>query len=174
MIIPAVEASKDFDYIRDCVGRKLDDPFLVLSERWIDAQVLKSLLDMIPPEKRKEDGLDALSEKNGLVSSFAPPIEKGPEPIGGTRGERTQKQKTEDFLTRLAFSVIGGIFLVAPMWLMVLNNTKYTALVTTSVSVLLWGMATAWKLEGGPLAVLSTTAAYAAVLVVFVGTNTVS
>src|ERR1043165_8540662 len=97
----AVKASKDYDYIRGCVDRKLDDPFVVISERWIDAQVLKTLLDTIPPEKRKKDGLEALSGKDGLVTSFAPPIEKGPEPIGGTRGERSQKQKTEDFLNRL-------------------------------------------------------------------------
>ncbi|KAF2020408.1 hypothetical protein BU24DRAFT_487039 [Aaosphaeria arxii CBS 175.79] len=166
-----IKASKDSDYIRNCVNRKLDDPFVVISERWIDAQVFKTLLDMVPPEKRKGD---KLWDEDGRVTSFAKPVETGPEPIGGTRAERGQKQRTEEFFTRLAFSVIGGIFLVAPMWLMVLHNTRYTALVTTSVAVLLWGMASAWKLEGGPLAVLSTTAAYAAVLVVFVGTNTSS
>lgn len=170
----AVEASKDFDYIRACVSRKLDDPFVATSERRIDAQVFKTLLNTVPPDKRKSDGLEELFIQDGLVTSIAPPIEKGPEPIGGTRVERTQQQKTQDFLSRLSFAVMGGIFLIAPMWLMVLVNTKYTALATTSVSVLLWGMATAWKLEGGPLAVLSTTAAYAAVLVVFVGTNTSS
>ena len=174
MLILAVQASKDSDYIRDCVKRKLNDPFVVISERWVDAQVFKSLLDRISPEKRKEDGLDELLEQNGVVTSFAPPREKGPNPIGGTRGEWAQKQKTEDFLTRLAFSVIGGIFLVVPMWLMVLYNAKYTAVITTSISVLLWAIATAWKAEGGPIAVLSATAAYAAVLVVFVGTNTAS
>lgn len=145
----------------------------MLTDKLVDAQVLRLSLDSINEDMRKVDGLESIElGNNGLVSSFASPKEKIPRPIGGLRGELTQKRKTELFLTRLAFAIIGGIFLIAPMWLMVLHNTRATVLSTTSISVLLWAIAAAWKLEGGPLSVLSTTAAYAAVLVVFVGTNT--
>lgn len=161
----SVNATRDNDFIRTCVHRDLDDPFIVITERLVDASVFRSLLNTVPEEQRRTDGLESVTEK-----TFAPPVEKTPQPIGGTRLERTQKQKTEEFFKRLAFSLVGGVFLIAPMWLMVLHNTKYTALVATSVSVVLCGMVTAWKLEQ-PHTVLSTTAAYAAVLVVFVGTN---
>lgn len=55
---------------------------------------------------------------------------------------------------------------------MVLHNTKYTALVSTTVFVVTWVIDAAVTLSD-PIAVLSTTAGYTAVLVVFVGENTV-
>jgi hypothetical protein len=53
---------------------------------------------------------------------------------------------------------------------MVLHQTRVTILVTTSVCALAFGLVAAYVLEK-PFDVLSTTAAYAAVLVVFVGTS---
>lgn len=165
-----VAAVKDYDFVKSCVDRGiLDDPFVVVTERVIDGAVLRSLLNNeISAEQRKADGLETITKE-----TFAPPLEKESQPIGGTRLARTEKQKTEDFISRVVFSLVGGVFLVAPMWLMVLHNTKYTALISTSVFVIAAGVVAAWKLEQ-PIAVLSTTAAYAAVLVVFVGTNTAS
>ncbi len=72
---------------------------------------------------------------------------------------------------RLWIAAFGGIFLVGPMWLMVLHHTRYTSLISTTVAVVLFGLIMAYKLEKES-DVLSSTAAYAAVLVVFVGVNT--
>lgn len=146
----------------------LDDPFLVVTERKVDGIVLRNSLNEISVEERRTDGLETITR-----DTFAPPLEKEAQPIGGTRLARTEQQKREDFISRVTFSLVGGVFLVAPMWLMVLHNTKYTALVSTTVFVIAAGIMAAWKLDQ-PIAVLSTTAAYAAVLVVFVGTNTVA
>lgn len=67
--------------------------------------------------------------------------------------------------------MVGGIFLIAPMWLMALHNTLYTSLIATTVCVALFGLLMASVLEK-PTDVMSSTAAYAAVLVVFVGLTT--
>lgn len=63
---------------------------------------------------------------------------------------------------------VAAFMLVAPMWLMVLHNTVYTGLVTTTACVAFIGAFLSYVLEK-PMDVLSGTAAYAAVLVVFVG-----
>jgi hypothetical protein len=94
---------------------------------------------------------------------------------------------------RLAVAIIGGLALIIPMIIMTLHNSLATSLSTVCVAVLLfafvlaaWPVAyrhlpwvTRWKqLEGynisyilGAKEVLLITAAYAAVLVVFVGTS---
>lgn len=53
---------------------------------------------------------------------------------------------------------------------MVLHNTMWTGLISTSVFVVVFGVLVAWFLEDKEK-VLASTAAYAAVLVVFVGLN---
>jgi hypothetical protein len=72
---------------------------------------------------------------------------------------------------RFGMAAVGGAFLIAPMWLMVLHRTLYTGLVSTTVFVIFFGIVMAFFIEKG-LDVMTTTAAYAAVLVVFVGLNT--
>ncbi len=173
----AVQATKDNDYIRECVARGRNDPFVVTSERMIDAEVLRLAFMAVPDDKRKADGLVMRqiiqdgAERD--VLNLTPPLEKNWTSIGGTRTVTTQKEKTRKFLGQLAISIGGGAFLVAPMWLMVLHNTQYTSLITTSACVCLCGVVAAWVLDNRG-SVLATSAAYAAVLVVFVGTSTPS
>lgn len=92
------------------------------------------------------------------------------QPIGGTRRANLRISRLRSFQGRLMTAAVGGIFLVGPMWLMTLHNTRYTALISTSVFVFVFGVLMASSLEK-PMDVLSSTAAYAAVLVVFVGTT---
>ena len=65
-------------------------------------------------------------------------------------------------------AAIGTAFLVTPMWLMMLNTDLYTALISTTVFIVVFGGTMASVLEK-KMEVLARTAAYAAVLVVFVG-----
>lgn len=83
----------------------------------------------------------------------------------------TRKQWTEEFLRRVVLSIIAGAFLVVPMWLMILLNSQRASLVITTVSVFLSGIGASYAMNS-LLDVVATTAAYAAVLVVFVGTST--
>lgn len=68
-------------------------------------------------------------------------------------------------------ALLGGIALVGPMLLMVLHNDQTTKLATTSVAVFLVAAFMACYSKASPEIVVSVVAAYAAVLVVFVGAN---
>ena len=100
LFTPLVDAVKDYDFIRTCVNRGIDDPFVVITERLVDGGVLRSLLNRVPEEERKKDGLEAITKE-----TFAAPVEKIAQPIGGTRLAKTQKQKTEAFINRILFFI---------------------------------------------------------------------
>jgi hypothetical protein len=140
-----------------CVERR-KEPFLVHSARLRDKSVLELAL--------KEDGRTDFD--NFL---YAKCVEEVPEPIGGTRKKTNEEANFRKFIKRLGMAALGGSFLIGPMGLMVVHNTRYTALISTSVFVVVFGVVMASVLDRY-MDVLSVTAAYAAVLVVFVGTNT--
>ena len=94
--------------------------------------------------------------------------------LGGEgRGVRARQSQRRQFLGRLFMAFTGGVFLVVPMLVMVLVDELLASLVITSVFVLAFGLVMALVVEN-PFDVMSRTApaAYAAVLVVFVGTST--
>ncbi|KAI1175135.1 hypothetical protein F4777DRAFT_598744 [Nemania sp. FL0916] len=150
-----IKAVQDYDYmISRCKLPR--DPFLVTGERSIDSYVLHSLLG------------DAKKDVSGDPIIIDGPWEDTTVPIGGTRNLVTARSEIVQFRQRLVIAAIAGSFLIAPMWLMVLHNTLYTCLVSTTVFVIVFGVVLAAFLDG-PKEVMSGTAAYAAVLVVFVG-----
>jgi NADH:ubiquinone oxidoreductase subunit 5 (subunit L)/multisubunit Na+/H+ antiporter MnhA subunit len=54
---------------------------------------------------------------------------------------------------------LAGFFLIGPMWLIVLHNTRYTALVSTTVLVVVFGILMA-AFQTDYKDVISNTAAY--------------
>ncbi|KAK3996516.1 hypothetical protein QBC44DRAFT_377723 [Cladorrhinum sp. PSN332] len=72
------------------------------------------------------------------------------------------------FLKRVTVSLIGAGFLIGQMWLMMLEKDLNVALGSTAAFVVIFGVMMASVLDEH-IHVLSSTAAYAAVLVVFVG-----
>jgi hypothetical protein len=79
---------------------------------------------------------------------------------------------SKGFLSRLKMALFGGITLIAPMLIMRLHPTLLTELLTTSFFVLVVGIVLAWYMKDADKKdILGATAAYAAVLVVFVGTS---
>lgn len=90
--------------------------------------------------------------------------------ICGTRNENERMAQLNDFQRRLLAAAIGGVFLIGPMWVMVLVNSSLTSLLVTTFSVTFFGLVMASSLKDHK-DVTASTAAYAAVLVVFVGTN---
>jgi hypothetical protein len=81
-------------------------------------------------------------------------------------------QYSTEFISRLKMALFGGIALVAPMLIMSLHPTQLTQLLTTSVFVLVVGIILAWYMNDAEKKdILGATAAYAAVLVVFVGSS---
>lgn len=86
----------------------------------------------------------------------------------GREGRERHRLKIE----RLVMGIFGGVALIGPVILMVLHSSTATSLITTSVATVLFAMVLAVfgnKFTGQD--VLGVTAAYAAVLVVFIGTS---
>lgn len=75
------------------------------------------------------------------------------------------------FWKRFLIALFGGIALVGPMLIMKLHDDQATALATTSVAVFLFAVCIATFSNALPEFIVSAVAAYAAVLVVFVGVS---
>lgn len=85
-------------------------------------------------------------------------------------GRVAEKKQRERLAARLIMALFGGLALVAPMLVMTLHPTRLTTLLTTSICIVVVAVALAFYLgDAQPKDVMAATAAYAAVLVVFVG-----
>ncbi|KAK4231609.1 hypothetical protein QBC38DRAFT_495624 [Podospora fimiseda] len=153
------QALKDYDYMEQ---RHLlpDDPFYVSGERYNDRKLLQHLLGIRGEQiKRKVVSKEIWEETSAYSSSAA---------RHNTRPDNYRRSWIRGFWERIGVAIVSGAFLIAPMWLMVLRNTLYTGLISTTGFVTVFGLTTAAFLRS-PTEVMSCTAAYAAVLVVFVG-----
>lgn len=69
-------------------------------------------------------------------------------------------------------ALFGEVVILAPMLIMTLHSTLLTTLLTTSLFMLAVGLVLALSMDSAaPKDILTATAAYAAILVVFVGTT---
>ena len=76
-----------------------------------------------------------------------------------------------DTLARFIVAITGGLSLVIPMLFMRLGETLFKSLTTVSAAVVLFSALTSLMFNASNVETLGATAAYAAVLVVFVGTS---
>ncbi|MCJ1458117.1 hypothetical protein MMC28_008488 [Mycoblastus sanguinarius] len=76
-----------------------------------------------------------------------------------------------DKLARFIVAITGGLSLVVPMLVMRLHENSNKSLITTSVAVVLFAGMVSVVFKASNAETLGITAAYAAVLVVFVGTS---
>jgi hypothetical protein len=84
----------------------------------------------------------------------------------------TNRQRFDRFVRRLLTALFGGLALIGPMLIMRLHPTLLTQLLTASLFILVFGCVLAWFLENADETyIASASAAYAAVLVVFVGAS---
>lgn len=142
-------------------ARSNRDPFLATGEYFTDDYVLSRYL----PAKLIAQEL----EKVGSVGDWE--TEDGRQTVCGTRGDNLSKTWFMNFKRRVAVAAVGGLFLVGPMWLMVLYKKLYVQLASATGFVAAFGIVMATFLDKDD-AVMASTAAYAAVLVVFVGAST--
>lgn len=93
---------------------------------------------------------------------------------GESRTEMRKRNEVRLFFERFSLGVFGGLAIIAPMLIMALSNSLLVSLVVTSVTTMLFAVLLALPMIGGALdgqTVLAAVAAYAAILVVFVGTS---
>jgi hypothetical protein len=76
-----------------------------------------------------------------------------------------------DRLVRLIMAITGGAFLVVPMIVMTMNPSEAKSLVTVSVAVIIFSLVLSFVIRVSNVETLVSTATYAAVMVVFVGTS---
>jgi hypothetical protein len=154
---------------------KSQDPFVATS----DDIIVKWMMGDIWDENEKNWPEDCKISKHRWRQSLhesknqAEPIgavgrRVNPSPMINPLQAARQRTRFVNLLKRILIAAGGGIFLIAPMWIMVLHNTRWTALASTSVFVAIFGTVMAiWHKD--PNDIVSSTAAYAAVLVIFVG-----
>ncbi|KAK3332607.1 hypothetical protein B0T19DRAFT_482846 [Cercophora scortea] len=153
-------ALQDWEYMKKCQLQGQSDPFLVTSTRMIDHDIIKELLgDMVGESPMAARNMASLSEAKIDRKLF-----------GGSRTLTNKRTSLKGFLQRLSMAILGGAFLIAPMHLMVFRPDRVSTLATSSAFVLAFGVVMSFYLDK-PFDVLSGTAAYAAVLVVFVGAS---
>jgi hypothetical protein len=167
---------QDWDYSKQCAPRgKENDPFIVTTKKTIGYEMIQGIAEELykNTEWRAEDQywFSKLEEDMKKTGKLAEPRERdGAVLFGGPRNVMNEKEALKCFLRRIGMAGIGGAFLIGPMILMVLHKGLLTTLLTTSLCVCAFGLIMAIFLDQ-PFDVLSATAAYAAVLVVFVGTS---
>ncbi|PNP54164.1 hypothetical protein THARTR1_05371 [Trichoderma harzianum] len=154
-----VQAVQDHEYMGRFLGSP-DDPFIASSERAHDDMFLTSAIMF----HSKEAADIALLETAIPTGPWEARRQKLVKPIASTRGETRKKA----FLSRIGGAVVGGAFLIFPMWLMVLKQEIYLSLGVTTGCVAAFGVLMALSM-GSLDAVFTATFAYAAVLMVFVG-----
>jgi hypothetical protein len=122
-----------------------DDPFVISTVRDLDRKAIQSAF-------RGHSVLKAATSS---------------ELYGHTRG----KINLESLLLAFFTGIVGGLALLGPMLLMVLHKDLLTTLVTVSVAVIVFSAGMAYVMRRTGFKILTATAAYAAVLVVFVGAS---
>ncbi|KFY13665.1 hypothetical protein V492_03117 [Pseudogymnoascus sp. VKM F-4246] len=119
-----VQALQDYDYM----GQRRQpraDPFLVIGERYVDRCILEAAMSL---ESNAKESLNLVGPLG-----FWETKDTQPEPVGGTRTDNYRRGWVKGFYARVEAAAVGGIFLIAPMWLMVLQSTMYTGLVATTL-----------------------------------------
>ncbi|KAK3682811.1 hypothetical protein B0T22DRAFT_444978 [Podospora appendiculata] len=156
-------ALRDWEFMKKCQLQGQQDPFLVSSTKMIDYDVINELLEDIAdtsnPARSDLSHLRAASQPDQTVPLF-----------GGSRTLTNKRHSLKGFLQRLSMAILGGGFLIAPMFIMVYHPGRVSTLATSSAFVFAFGVVMSFYLDR-PFDVLSGTAAYAAVLVVFVGAS---
>jgi hypothetical protein len=85
---------------------------------------------------------------------------------------RLSREQKKAFAERIAMALFGGVSLIVPMLVMTLYPSRNTDLITTSTATFIFAIVLALgATSAAGKDVLAATAAYAAVLVVFVGTS---
>ncbi|KAJ0114948.1 hypothetical protein J7T55_004691 [Diaporthe amygdali] len=89
---------------------------------------------------------------------------------GDSRGQLLEHMDLMAFYQRASMGLLGGFALIVPMLIMVLKNDLLTTLIVTSASTVIFaGVLAIFGRELKGETVLASVAAYAAVLVVFIG-----
>ncbi|KAK0710484.1 hypothetical protein B0T21DRAFT_376666 [Apiosordaria backusii] len=150
----------------ETLSQEAIDPFIVSRTQ----VVFEAILVILGSEKHIKKRNARLAAQRGLKGMSWAEANNSYRELN--RDFRIMKQKKEAFTERLWMGAFGGVAVIRPMILMVLKPDRNTSLITVSVATAIFIIVLAYGAKGlAGKDVLAATAAYAAVLVVFVGTS---
>jgi hypothetical protein len=135
------------------------DPFKLVTSKALDSKIMEEA-DIALPIRR--DQLRYLQEP--YDSDF-------PQLPGDSRAHIIRQRELEAIVKRFGVALAGGMALLIPMLIMVLHKDLLTTLLTVSVAIVIFSVLIAVYSHQTTSEILTLTAAYAAVLVVFVGAS---
>ncbi|KAK4545412.1 hypothetical protein LTR36_002762 [Oleoguttula mirabilis] len=152
-------ALRDMDYMQEKAANGFDnDPFLLMTSKQMERELMQD-----------HGLLDHVDSRDDLPPSLD---EEDPRLPGVGRTARIHAAQLENRFNKLYSALGGGLALIVPMIIMRLETGTVSCLVTTSSCVLIFSLVIAYRSNMRPNDILAVTAAYTAVLVVFVGTTT--
>lgn len=158
-------ALRDWDLMEEKRAMDVEkDPFKLTTANALDKKLMEDarILDNLP-----QRWIDKM-ERSKLQK---PSDSSSPKLPGDSRARLISEREFEAVLKRFGMGLLGAVALLAPMILMVLHKDKLTTLLTVSVATLIFAFLIAVYSHKRPLELFSITAAYSAVLVVFVGSS---
>ena len=157
------EAQRNFEYMRECEARYPGDderdPFYLKSTKVLQRQAMEDA-GLIPNHMHPKGRLPGTLDR--AHSAELP---------GTARGMANEEARAQQLTVRFFMAVVGGLALLIPMLVMTYYPGRNVSVVTTSVAMLIFAAMITLGTQLAPDQVLGATAAYAAVLVVFVGTS---
>jgi hypothetical protein len=141
-------------------SRRSDDPFIASSERQHDHILILNAMNLTGKTARDLNERKARAIPTGPWENST----SGAQPVGGTRTEALSRA----LWSRIGAALLGGIFLVGPMWALSLRREAIFQLGFTTGCVFSFALLVAWYASTADV-VFTATLAYAAVLMVFVG-----
>lgn len=168
-----VSACQTLEYMTTHHEKKGYDPFVVSSSYTMQRAMLQEAFEKCSRATSADQhvpGLSQLTAPDGLGALRDKRVMRrwG----DGTRTSINRQELLRSYVTNVVMAVIGGAFLIVPMAVMVLKPGLVRSLVTTSICVFVFALTMSLSVFFDTrVDVLSATAAYAAVLVVFIGTG---
>ncbi|KAK5701961.1 hypothetical protein LTR97_004779 [Elasticomyces elasticus] len=153
------QAVRDMDYMKErATLNPAEDPFKMMSSRAVERSIMETV-GLIP--------------KHLIPAGILPNALDHDRPALhiNSRVKAKKEAAREQNFQRLAMAAVGGLLLLVPVLIMANLPGKLATLVTTSASMVVFAVLVTLGTDLGPNEVLATTAGYAAVLVVFVGTS---
>ncbi|KAJ9606877.1 hypothetical protein H2200_008887 [Cladophialophora chaetospira] len=154
------DALRNWDLMEE--KRTLDfekDPFKLVTSKALDCKMMEEAEIALP--LHRED----------LRNLRRPSDSAEPQLPGDSRAGILQEREAQAIVKRFGVALVGGMALLIPMIIMVLHKDLLTTLLVVSVSVILFAVLVAIYSHQSSVDILTLTAAYAAVLVVFVGSS---
>ncbi|KAK4914325.1 hypothetical protein LTR49_017463 [Elasticomyces elasticus] len=153
------QAVRDMDFMKErATLNPGEDPFKMMSSRAVERSIMETV-GLIPRD------LIPAGELPNALDHEEPALHMN------SRVKAKKEEAREQNPRRLGMAAIGGLLLLVPVLIMANLPGKLATLVTTSASLAVFAVLITLATDLGLNEVLATTAGYAAVLVVSVGTS---